>query len=85
MDYKFACTTVFTPLEYGCCGYSEEEAIEKFGVENIKIYASEFKPLEWNYLETHSGHACYVKIICDIVTRKILGLHYLGPNAGEVV
>jgi len=26
MDYVNVCTTVFTPLEYGCCGYSEEDA-----------------------------------------------------------
>lgn len=29
MNYKNIATTVFTPLEYGCIGYSEEEAIEK--------------------------------------------------------
>jgi thioredoxin reductase (NADPH) len=27
MDYKFVPTTVFTPIEYGCLGYSEEDAI----------------------------------------------------------
>lgn len=27
MNYKFVPTTVFTPLEYGCVGYSEEDAI----------------------------------------------------------
>jgi len=26
MDYINIPTTVFTPLEYGCCGYSEEDA-----------------------------------------------------------
>lgn len=29
MDYQFIPTTVFTPLEYGACGFSEEAAIEK--------------------------------------------------------
>jgi thioredoxin reductase (NADPH) len=37
MDYYAVPTTVFTPLEYGCIGYSEEEAIEKFGPENIEV------------------------------------------------
>jgi thioredoxin reductase (NADPH) len=23
MSYKYVPTTVFTPLEYGCCGYSQ--------------------------------------------------------------
>lgn len=26
MSYKYVPTTVFTPIEYGCCGYSEEDA-----------------------------------------------------------
>jgi len=30
---------VFTPLEYGACGYSEENAIQKFGEENIEVNA----------------------------------------------
>jgi hypothetical protein len=30
MDYINIATTVFTPLEYGVIGYSEEEAIKKY-------------------------------------------------------
>ena len=37
MDYFGVPTTVFTPLEYGAIGLSEEEAIEKFGDENIEV------------------------------------------------
>jgi thioredoxin reductase (NADPH) len=29
MDYENVATTVFTPLEYGCIGLSEEDAIKK--------------------------------------------------------
>lgn len=38
MDYINVPTTVFTPLEYGSVGYSEEEAKKVFGEENIKTY-----------------------------------------------
>jgi len=38
MDYLNVATTVFTPLEYGTIGYSEDEAKEKFGAENILTY-----------------------------------------------
>jgi pyruvate/2-oxoglutarate dehydrogenase complex dihydrolipoamide dehydrogenase (E3) component len=30
MDYRNIATTVFTPLEYGCVGYSEEDAIKTY-------------------------------------------------------
>ena len=36
-DYVNVATTVFTPLEYGCIGYSEEDAINKFGEKNIEV------------------------------------------------
>jgi thioredoxin reductase (NADPH) len=48
MSYKYVPTTVFTPIEYGCCGYSEEDARSQFGAQNIVAYGSVYKPLEWN-------------------------------------
>jgi len=49
MDYAGIPTTVFTPLEYGTCGLTEEEAIKKFGDDDVEVYHTEFKPLEWAY------------------------------------
>jgi thioredoxin reductase (NADPH) len=34
-------TTVFTPLEYGAIGYSEEDAIKEFGESSIEVNISE--------------------------------------------
>ena len=42
MNYDTIPTTVFTPLEYGCIGLSEEDAIKKHGDENIEIYHTFF-------------------------------------------
>lgn len=42
-------TTVFTPLEYGCIGMSEEQATEKYEGK-YKVYTKEFRPLEWEFL-----------------------------------
>jgi thioredoxin reductase (NADPH) len=42
MDYELIATTVFTPLEYGCCGLSEEDTKAKYGAENISTYHTEF-------------------------------------------
>lgn len=85
MDYKLVPTTVFTPLEYGCIGLSEEDAIKEYGEENLKIYASTFKPLEWNFLGEHHDDSCYTKLICyEPEGERVVGFHYCGPNAGEV-
>lgn len=36
-DYVNVPTTVFTPLEYGSCGLSEEKAIELHGEGNLEV------------------------------------------------
>lgn len=86
MDYDKVCTAVFTPLEYGCCGLSEEASIEKFGEEKLEIYHQNFTPLEWSLSSDRAAAgSCYVKVICDTTRDKhVVGFHYLGPNAGEV-
>ena len=41
-DYVNVCTTVFTPLEYGCCGLSEEDAIQQYGEGDIEVLPCQF-------------------------------------------
>eukprot|EP00271_Cylindrocystis_brebissonii_P015462 TRINITY_DN38363_c0_g1_i1.p1 TRINITY_DN38363_c0_g1~~TRINITY_DN38363_c0_g1_i1.p1 ORF type:complete len:504 (-),score=108.36 TRINITY_DN38363_c0_g1_i1:1425-2936(-) len=92
MDYNQVPTTVFTPLEYGCVGMSEEDAVAQFGEENVEVYLSHFKPLEWqlnhkeeNGVVEREDNACYAKLITNkLDDERILGFHVLGPNAGEI-
>eukprot|EP00522_Entomoneis_paludosa_P014887 CAMPEP_0172451622 /NCGR_PEP_ID=MMETSP1065-20121228/9586_1 /TAXON_ID=265537 /ORGANISM="Amphiprora paludosa, Strain CCMP125" /LENGTH=624 /DNA_ID=CAMNT_0013203585 /DNA_START=44 /DNA_END=1918 /DNA_ORIENTATION=+ len=86
MDYRNVCTTVFTPIEYSCVGYSEDEAISKFGESAIEVYHREFLPLEWS-LSLSRGHSfAFTKVITDKTPQQnVLGMHYVGPNAGEVM
>merc|ERR1711865_502901 len=93
MDYHTIATTVFTPLEYGTIGYPEEDAIKKFGEENLEIYHTKFAPLEWSLPEVDFDKydkweadktACYCKLIClKSEDERVVGFHYAGPNAGE--
>lgn len=83
MDYSYVATTVFTPLEYGCVGLSQEDAELKFGKNNLKTYHSEFTPLEWNFDQEREDN-CYTKVIVDTLTDKVVGFHILSPNAGEI-
>lgn len=84
MDYQGVPTTVYTPLEYGCVGLTEEDAEAKYGKENLEVYHSYYKPLEWTV--PHRGdNACYAKLICNKLDgEKVVGLHICGPNAGEM-
>ncbi|XP_067854477.1 thioredoxin reductase 3 [Heptranchias perlo] len=83
-DYVNVCTTVFTPLEYGCCGLSEENAIALYGEEHIEVYHSMFWPLEWT-ITARDKNGCYAKVICvKLDDYRVVGFHVLGPNAGEI-
>jgi len=84
-DYTNIPTTVFTPLEYGVVGFSEEDAISKFGEDNIEVYHSNFTPLEAT-VPHRLDNGCYAKIICNLQeNERVVGVHVVGPNAGEMV
>ncbi|GKY96118.1 hypothetical protein MPSEU_000572200 [Mayamaea pseudoterrestris] len=86
MDYVNICTTVFTPIEYACVGISEEDAIAQFGESNIEVYHREFQPLEWSLSASRSHNTAFCKAVVDKTPdEKVLGIHYVGPNAGEVM
>ena len=81
MDYENVATTVFTPLEYSSIGLTEEDALKELG-DSLEVYHTEFTPLEHAILDRS---ACYAKILVDTRSDTVRGVHYLGPNAGEVI
>lgn len=85
MDYMDVATTVFSPLEYACVGLSEEAAIAKFGEENVEVYHAYYKPTEF-FIPQKSVKHCYLKAVAERAgDQRIVGLHYVGPVAGEVI
>ncbi|XP_048580758.1 thioredoxin reductase 2, mitochondrial [Nematostella vectensis] len=85
MDYDNIATTVFTPLEYSTVGLSEEDAIRQYGEENLEVYHAFYKPLEFRVTEREEDVG-YIKAVClREGEQSVIGLHYLGPNAGEVM
>lgn len=84
MDYDNVPTTVFTPLEYGCVGLSEEAAVARHGEKQVEVFHAYYKPLEFTVAERDASQ-CYIKMVCLRKPPKlVLGLHFLGPHAGEV-
>ncbi|XP_011060402.1 PREDICTED: thioredoxin reductase 2, mitochondrial isoform X1 [Acromyrmex echinatior] len=85
MDYTNVATTVFTPLEYGCVGLSEEAAIALHGEQEIEIFHAYYKPTEF-FVPQKNVDRCYVKVIAlRHGDERVLGMHFVGPNAGEVI
>ncbi|CAH2074701.1 unnamed protein product, partial [Iphiclides podalirius] len=85
MDYENVATTVFTPLEYGCVGLSEEAALDRYGEESIEVYHAFYKPTEF-FIPQRNIRNCYLKAVAERGgAQRVLGLHFVGPVAGEVI
>lgn len=85
MDYDDVATTVFSPMEYGCVGLSEEVATERHGADNIEVYHAFYKPTEF-FVPQRSVRYCYLKAVALAEgDQRVLGLHFVGPAAGEVI
>jgi glutathione reductase (NADPH) len=81
MGYDYIPTAVFTHPNIGTVGYSESDARAKFG--EVRVFKTDFKPL----VHTLSGSSerCMMKLIVDVASDRVVGLHMVGPEAGEIV
>lgn len=98
MNWNLIPTTVFTPIEYGTVGLSEEAAIKMYGDNDIETYLFEFTTLEHsashrekhasmriNEFDTDMPPSCLAKQVCiKSKQEQVVGFHFIGPNAGEI-
>lgn len=74
-------SAVFSHPPIGTVGLSEEQARDAgFAIE---VYQSEFRPLK----HTLSGNVerTLMKLIVDTKSNRVLGVHMIGPEAGEII
>jgi len=81
VDYDYVPTAVFCQPNIGTVGFTEAQAREKFG--EVTVYKSEFRPMK----HTISGRdeRTFMKLIVDTASDKVVGVHMMGPDAGEIV
>ena len=81
MDYDLIPTAVFTHPNIGTVGLSEAAARQQFG--QVSIFRSEFKALR--HTLSGSPERTLMKLVVDDATDRVVGLHMVGADAGEVV
>jgi len=79
-DHDTIPTAVFSQPEIGTVGLSEDDAIKRYP--DVEIYRASFRPMR----HTLSGRdeKMLMKLVVDGASRKVLGAHILGPDAGEM-
>jgi glutathione reductase (NADPH) len=81
MDYESIPTAVFTHPSIGTVGLAEAQARERHG--RLRIYRSEFKGLK--HTLSGSSERTLMKLVVDDASDRVLGVHMVGSDAGEIV
>jgi glutathione reductase (NADPH) len=81
VSYENVPTCVFSQPNLGTVGLTEEDAGKRYGA--IEIYRSTFRPMK----HTLSGRdeQTMMKLVVDKASQKVVGLHMVGADAGEIV
>ena len=83
LDYEFIPTAVFTHPSIGTVGYTEEAARARFGDGDIRTFRSEFKALR--HTLSSSTERTLMKLVVQTSSDRVVGLHMVGAEAGEIV
>jgi glutathione reductase (NADPH) len=81
VDYTNIPSAVFSNPPIGAVGLTEAEARAQLG--EVKIYTSEFRAMK-NAFTGSSERALY-KMVVDVATDKVVGLHMIGPESPEIL
>ena len=81
VDYELIPTAVFTHPSIGTVGFSEHDARARFG--KLRIYRSDFKALK--HTLSGSSERSLMKLVVDAASDRVVGLHMVGAEAGEIV
>ncbi|XP_007119089.1 glutathione reductase, mitochondrial isoform X1 [Physeter macrocephalus] len=83
LDYDNIPTVVFSHPPIGTVGLTEDEAIYKYGKENVKIYSTTFTPMY--HAVTKRKTKCVMKMVCANKEEKVVGIHMQGIGCDEML
>ena len=81
MDYDNIPTAVFAIPNLATVGLSEELAAARG--HQVEIYKSSFRALK--HTLSGSEEKTFMKLVVDAASQRVLGVHMLGADAGEIV
>ncbi len=81
VDHTLIPTAVFTTPEIGTVGLTEAQARATHPV--VDIYKTSFRPMKGAFADR--ADRVIMKLVVDGISDKVLGVHILGEDAGEMV
>ena len=83
LDYDNIPTVVFSHPPIGTVGITEQEAIDKYGQQAVKVYNSSFTAM-YSAITQHR-QPTKMKLVCVGENEKIVGIHGIGFGMDEIL
>jgi len=83
LEYEMIPTVIFSHPPIGSIGYTESQAIQKFGQQNLKIYTTKFTNMYFSM--TSQKQKTAMKVICLLPDEKVIGIHMIGRGVDEML
>ena len=80
-DHEDVASAVFSQPAVGSVGLTEEEARHRYGA--VSIFRSSFRALR--HTLTGRDEKTMMKLIVDEASDRVVGVHMVGPEAGEII
>ena len=81
VDYELIPTAVFSQPNIGTVGLTEEDAIKRYP--QLDVYRSEFRSMK--HTLSGSEERTLMKLLVDRSNDKVVGVHMVGADAGEII
>ena len=81
VDHTNVPTAVFSEPEIGVVGLTEAQACARF--HKVDIYQATFRPMKTVFVGSEAR--MLIKLVVDGATDRVLGVHLVGPDAGELI
>lgn len=83
VDHNLVASAVFSQPELSSVGLTEEQAIERYGTEGVKVHRARFRPMS-QALPARDPKVL-LKLVVETASGKVLGCHMVGEHAAEII
>jgi glutathione reductase (NADPH) len=83
LSYDNVPTVIFSHPPLGTVGLTEPEAVQRFGLEAVKVYQTRFTPMYHAFTVRKAQTA--MKLVVAGSEEQVVGCHIIGPGADEML
>lgn len=83
ISYDMIPTVIFSHPAIGTIGLTEQEAVDQYGKDAVKVYRTKF----FSMYASAAWHRepCYFKLVCVGEEERVIGLHGIGEGVDEMI